>query len=103
MINSWSLSYRQLPSDPYDWALLGIGWEQSLYIDRAIPFGLCHGPMACQRVTEAVCHVADKNQSSDSVPYIDDFGAVTVPIRSEANNAYIRLKTWLMELGLNIS
>ena len=96
-------AYRQLPSDPYDWPLLGIGWEQDLYVDKAIPFVLRHGTMVCQRVTEAVCHIIDKENDSDSVPYIDDFGAVTLPDSRQANNAYIRLKTWLLNLGLGIS
>ena len=36
-------AYRQLPSDPWDWALLGLQWNDELYFDTAIPFGVRHG------------------------------------------------------------
>ena len=37
---SWA--YCQLPADPNDWPLLGISWQDLLYFDRAVPFGLRH-------------------------------------------------------------
>ena len=55
-----SRAYRQLRSDPLDWPLLGIGWENQCYLDTAIPFGLRHGASACQRTSEAVVVIADK-------------------------------------------
>ena len=42
-----SRAYRQLPIDPHDWPLLGIGWQNSMYFDRAIPFGIRPGVMCC--------------------------------------------------------
>ena len=35
-----SRAYRQLRSDPLDWAFLGMEWENKVYLDIAIPFGL---------------------------------------------------------------
>ena len=39
----------------------------------------------------------------ESVPYVDDFGGAAGPEVQQANNEYIQLKTWLLELGLNIA
>ena len=98
-----SCAYRQLPIDPFDWPLLGIAWDSKIFIDLAIPFGLRHGAMACQRVTEAVCYVLKKNNDADAEPYIDDFEGVAGPDRREANNQYIAIKTILLELGLTVA
>ena len=67
-------AYRQLPSDPFNWPLLGLSWELATFIDLAIPFGLRHGAMACQRVTEAICFILRRRQRASTLPYIDDFG-----------------------------
>ena len=96
-------AYRQLPSNPYDWPLLGIGWEDNTYLDQAIPFGLRHGAMACQRVTEAVCYAIKRKVKAKALPYIDDFGGVAPPNRTTANNRYLTLKTVILDLGLSIS
>ena len=35
-----SRAYRQLRSDLFDWALLGVQWDTQSYTNMAIPFGL---------------------------------------------------------------
>ena len=67
-------AYRQLPSDPLDWLLLGVHWENKYWFDKSIPFGLGHGAMNCQRVTSAICYAVDKELDAPLVPYIDDMG-----------------------------
>ena len=94
-------AYRQLPSDPFDWSLLGLSWELATFIDLAIPFGLRHGAMACQRVTEAICFI--RRQCATTLPYIDDFGGSASKSKRQANNQYLMLKTVILELGLAIS
>ena len=96
-------AYRQLPSDPFDWPLLGINWNSNYYIDKAIPFGLRHGAMTCQRVTEAVCYILEEQHKAEATRYIDGFGGAAGQDKTEANTQYIALKTILLELGLSIS
>ena len=98
-----SRAYRQLPIDPFDWPLLGIFWDEKFYIDLAIPFGLRHGAMACQRVTEAVCFVLKDKHDADASPYIDDFGGIAGQNKREANNQYIAIKTILLDMGLMVA
>ena len=98
-----SRAYRQLPADPYDWPLLGIEWEDQLFFDRAIPFGLCHGAMCCQRVTTAICHIMLEQFQAACLAYIDDFGAVAGRSLRQANTHYIALKTTIMDLGLTLA
>ena len=87
-------AYRQLPADPFDWALLGIGWDSAIYIDSAIPFGLRHGAMACQRVTEAICHTLKQQQGARALAYIDDFRGAAAKSKTTAI---------ILNLGLSIS
>ena len=96
-------AYRQLPSDPFDWPLLGLSWKLATFIDLAIPFGLRHGAMACQRVTEAICFILRRRQRATTLPYIDDFGGSASKSKRQANNQYLMLKTVILELGLAIS
>ena len=49
-------AHIQLPSDPWDWPLLGLSWNDDIYFDKAIPLGIIHGAMACQRTTDSLCH-----------------------------------------------
>ena len=37
-------AYRMVPIHPQDQPLLGIMWEDSVYIDKTLPFGLCSAP-----------------------------------------------------------
>ena len=36
--------YRTVPVHPDDWQLMGMFWEQSLFVDTALPFGLRSAP-----------------------------------------------------------
>ena len=96
-------AYRQLPSDPWDWPLLGISWDDQYFFDKAIPFGVRHGAMACQRVSEAICHIAKEEMDTDSLGYIDDTAAAALPILELARAQYAHLKGTVETLGLQLA
>ena len=92
-------AYRQLRSDPLDWPLLGVMWEQKWYFDISIPFGIRKGAMCCQRTTDGVSYIMSREEF-DTLNYIDDFAGVT-PCLSSACASFERLRTLLCELGLD--
>ena len=94
-----SRAYRQLRSDPLDWPLLGVKWEQQFYVDVAVPFGLRHGASACQRTTEAVVQLAKHDTDCDAEPYIDDTAGAALP--PDATDHYNGLLDTMERLGLN--
>lgn len=47
-------AYRQLPTDPHDYHLLGYAWNSQFYFDTVLTMGLRSTPMACQLSTSAV-------------------------------------------------
>ena len=96
-------AYRQLPSDPWDWALLGISWDDKLYFDTAIPFGVRHGAMACERTTKALCHIQTKDDQSDAEAYIDDIASVCSDNLILANQQFTDFLNTIDELGLQVS
>ena len=79
-----SRAYRQLRSCP-----LGIHWQDSYYIDTAIPFGLRHGASACQRTTEAVASIANHDVGAAAYPYIDDTVGAAIPLTAPTHYAHI--------------
>ena len=98
-----SRAYRQLPSDPWDWPLLGIKWKEKTYFDTAIPFGVRHGAMSCQRTTEALCYLNSKDGKADSEAYIDDMATVCEKILQAAMSRYNNFLKEIEELGLQVS
>ena len=93
-------AYRQLPTDPWDWPLLGIEWDDHTYFE-SIPFGVRHGAMACQRVTEAVVHVEKQEGDTDACGYVDDSAAVAPPELQLATFQYKHFHETVSQLGLS--
>ena len=96
-------AYRQLPSDPWDWPLLGLSWNNDLFFDNAIPFGVRHGAMACQRTTEALCYAETCDNDNEAEAYIDDMAEVCGPCLEEATGFYNQFLDTTRDLGLNVS
>ena len=93
-----SRAYRQLRSDPLDWPLLEVIWEEDYYVDVAIRFGLRHGASTCQRVSEAAGHVAAHEYGAKTVSYVDDTAGAALP--AKAMGHYNGLLSTLDVLGM---
>lgn len=50
-------AYRNIPVHPDDRCLLGMLWEDKLFVDRALPFGLRSAPMIFNAVAEALVYM----------------------------------------------
>ena len=96
-----SRTYRQLRSDPLDWPLLGIGWDDQYFVDLAIPFGLRHGASACQRVSEAAGEVAAAEHGTLMHAYVDDTGGAALEEVADAH--YKGLLATFERLGLDVA
>ena len=96
-------AYCQLLSDPWDWPLLGITWDAKYYFDKAIPFGVPHGAMACQKVSNALCHIAKDEMDTDSLSYINDTVAATFPSMRLAQAQYHHFRETVDTMGLQVA
>jgi hypothetical protein len=90
-------AFRQIPLDPLDAAYLGICWQGSTYIDTAVPFGWRHGSSACQRITDTIRYILNK-QGITIINYIDDFIGIT-PVH-DMQRAFEITQQTLEQIGL---
>ena len=91
-----SAAYRNLRSDPLSWPYLGLEWQDNLYVDISVPFGLRSAPLMCQATTDAVTWIMDCFDIR-IWNYIDDLCGI-------GNlEAFERLLFVLRELGLPIA
>ena len=66
-------AYRMIPVHPQDRLLLGMEWEEYVYVDKALPFGLRSAPIIFTAVADALQWIMQKNGASYVDHYIDDF------------------------------
>ena len=66
-------AYRNIPVHPDDRHLLGMVWQDQLYIDTTLPFGLCSAPKIFSAVADALEWVLLQAGLSWNIHYIDDF------------------------------
>ena len=90
-------AYRQIPVDPKDYPFLGYHWNDCLYFDLVLPFGLRSATLACQRTTNAITHIF-----GSAFQHIDDFGGVEASY-DEAFQAFSDLEELFNNLGLQSS
>ena len=95
-------AYRQIPVGPRDYNLLGFHWNDLLYFDLVLPFGLRSATLACQRNTNAIAHIFYSVYHHQYVNYINDFGGVKSS-NDDAPAAFQELETLFNRLGLESS
>ena len=68
-----SHAYRNVPVHPEDRLLLGMMWENQLYIDTVLPFGLRSAPKMFSAVADSLEWIPRKRGASYFLHYLDDF------------------------------
>ena len=48
-------AFRNIPVHPDDRHILGMQWQNILYIDSVLPFGLCSTPKICADAHKWIC------------------------------------------------
>ena len=95
-------AHRQIPVDTRDYNLLGYHWNDFLYFDLVLPFGLRSATLACQRTINAIAHIFYSVYHHQCVNYIDDFGDVESS-HNDVFEAFQDLETLFNRLGLESS
>lgn len=62
-------AYRMIPVHPADRPLLGWKWEGQVFVDSALPFGLCSAP----KIFTAVADVIEWCFRQAGVQYVDHY------------------------------
>ena len=96
-------AYRIVPINPCDYALLGLRWRNSTYIDRALPFGLRSAPKIFNAVADFITWVLASRGIRYLLHYLDDFLFLAAPNSFEGSDTLsIALET-LHFLGIPVA
>lgn len=72
-------AYRIVPVHPYNRVLLGMQWEDRVFVDKTLPFGLRSAPLIFSAVADALQYMMIENGATLVDHYIDDF--ITLQVR----------------------
>ena len=72
-------AYRFVPIHPHDVRLLAVSWQGSVYIDRALPFGLRSAPKVFSAISDMLAWAFFRQGLSRQVHYLDDFLFLSSP------------------------
>ena len=96
-------AYRMVPIHPQDHHLLAIEWEGSIYVDRALPFGLRSAPKIFSAVADMVTWVLHCAGVRHLIHYLDDFLLMGSPNSREGVEALTTAMRILKFLGIPVA
>ena len=83
-------AYRNIPVHPEDRPLLGVRWQNELYLDNVLPFGLRSAPLIFTAVADALQWIIERRGVCHIFHYLDDYITIARP---GAKACSINLKT----------
>ena len=92
-------AYRMVPIHPNDQHLLGIWWEDSVYIDRMLPFGLRSAPKIFSAIADTLQWILLQQGIKHILHYLDDFILVASSL-DQAHSDKSTLITTFHHLGV---
>ena len=96
-------AYRVIPVHPDDHPLLAIKWDQDIFIDAALPFGLCSAPKIFSAFADALAWVLGSRGIKWQLHYLDDFLFLGPPGSSACANALELALTTCRHLGVPVA
>jgi hypothetical protein len=66
-------AYRAVAVHPSDQGLLAVSWRSTIYIDRALPFGLRSAPKIFSALTDTMMWMLHRRGIAFAIHYLDDF------------------------------
>lgn len=96
-------AYRTVPVHPEDRWLLGMRWEDSVYVDATLPFGLRSAPKIFTGVADAAEWIARRDGVTKVMHYLDDFLLVGGPGSTECSESLSTLLATFERLGVPVA
>lgn len=93
-------AYRMVPVHPQDHQLLGMYWDNKIYIDTRLPFGL----WSATKIFSALARAMHCMGPKDFLHYLDDFLFMSPPSCAARSKAHLTLAMAICEeLGFPIA
>ncbi len=96
-------AYRNVPIHPDDRHLLGMLWQESLFIDTTLPFGLRSAPKIFSALADGVEWVLSQKGVRYRLHYLDDFLVLGAPRSKQCQGALETMISVCSELGLPLA
>ncbi len=96
-------AYRILPIHPQDHHLPGIRWQDQIYIDRSLPFGLRSAPKIFSAFADMVAWCIHCQGVHFLMHYLDDFLILGAPGTQEAAVALDTVQYFLTTAGIPVA
>ena len=96
-------AYRLIPVDPDNRPLLAMEWENQLYIDSMLPFGLRSASKILNAVADALAWYLHQKGIKLLRHYLDDFIIVAPPCSAECQELLATLDRVCKALGVPIA
>ena len=95
-------AFRLLPVHPLDRHLLGTMWNNSLYIDTCLPFGLRSAPKLFNLLADLLAWVLEQ-KGVETLHYLDDFLLVGPPASNQCEKNLEEVKSTCEWLGIPLA
>ena len=76
-------AYRMVPVHPDDRWLLGVRWQDQIFLDTALPFGLRSAPKLFTALADCLLWIMQANGVRHVLHYLDDFLFIGEPHSTE--------------------
>ena len=96
-------AYRMVPIHPEDRRFLGISWQNSVYVDCQLPFGLASAPAIFNALAEALEWILRSRGVRYIIHYLDNFLILGPPDSIECRRALDITLQVCKELGVPIA
>ena len=96
-------AYRFVPIHPLDRHLLGIRWQEQVFVDQALPFGLRSAPKLFTAVADAIGWALFQMGIRLQIHYLDDYLFFIHPSSSDAYSLLPSVLNTLDHLGVPVA
>jgi len=96
-------AFRLLPVHPADRHLLSMRWDQHIFIDTCLPFGLRSAPKLFNVLADLLSWILEQHQVSPILHYLDDFLTMGVHHSSTCANNLTMIKDICSQLGIPLA
>ena len=96
-------AYRLIPICPHDCKWLGIQWQDQIYVDGMLPFGLRSAPKIFTAVADAMEWCVHQAGVKYIYHYLDDFAVLGSPDSEECHRHLLCLQSVAADLGVPLA
>ena len=96
-------AFRLLPVHSADCHMLGMRWNNQIYIDTCLPFGLCSAPKLFNILADLLSWILRSKGVLPVLHYLDDFLTLGPPLTTTCVEDLTTIKEVCLQLGIPLA